>query len=99
MIDKTWTTSKGVKLKLSEMGEQHLLNALNYCKRKNKEGVLIQLHSDESITFSDSSYLSHTHFNNDIKNIEEELERRDIYCCGVAPDDGGFCPVCREHII
>lgn len=27
-----------------------------------------------------------------------ENEEQDNQCCGEPPDEGGFCPACREHI-
>lgn len=36
-----WITADDEELEISKMEDSHLINAINYCKRRAKEGVMI----------------------------------------------------------
>ncbi len=48
-MEEMWVTKSGIKMKMSEMTDSHLINALNYCKRNKKEDPFNKLEKEAII--------------------------------------------------
>ena len=69
-----WTTKEGRTLELKDMETSHIENCIKYCKRKNKEGVLIGGTTPYGDVWADYEY---DIFDEDVfEEFREELKRR-----------------------
>lgn len=90
MADKIWVTAGGEKIKVSDMTDQHLVNAIQYMERmRQREIASMQIIVDTADTGGDMGQLMsnargfyedsiNEHFHKAIDALEKELKRREI---------------------
>ncbi len=76
MVDMKWETKDGQILDIKDMETTHIINCINYCKKKNEKGVeIIVGHDIEDFDYE----IDFHYFDIEIEEFEKELLKRNNY--------------------